>query len=50
MLCVDPASDIDHQLADLYRALNFSARTNEMIYLSVEHKMILKACVKAIGK
>jgi hypothetical protein len=51
VLGVDPADpDVDHQLADLYRALHFSTRMNEMVYMSVEYKIIFKAYVKMIEK
>jgi hypothetical protein len=33
-----PIPDVDHSLVDLYRMLRFSARRNELVYLSAERK------------
>ena len=50
-LKLDPADpDVDHPLVDLYRALHLSARTNEMVYLSAEHKQLLADCVDLMTK
>ena len=49
-LGLDPADpDVDHPLVDLYRALLLSARLNEMLYLSVEHKRWLAGCVDLLS-
>ena len=48
---LDPADpDLDHPLVDLYRALHLSARTNEMMYVSAEHKRLLTDCVDLMSK
>ena len=42
--------DVDHPLVEQYRALHFSSRTNNMIYLSAEHKLLLLEALNKIER
>jgi hypothetical protein len=51
VLSLDPADpNVDHSLVDLYGALHLSARTNEMVYLSTEHRRLMAYCVVLLSK
>ena len=46
-LAVDTIND-DDLLADLYDTLVIADKLNEMLYLSVSHKQILRTCVELL--
>jgi hypothetical protein len=48
-LGVDPDDpQVDHPLADLYRALHLSAAGNGMIYLSIRHGELLNVAIRRL--
>ena len=50
-LGIDPAHpDVNHPLADLYRALHLSVANNGVIYLSREHCRLLPKTIHRLGR